>query len=451
MTNVVHIIGGGLAGSEAAWQLASRGIEVILYEMRGPHKTSVHKTDSLAELVCSNSFRGGDVTKNAVGVLHTELRKLGSLIMESADMHKVPAGGALAVDRDPFAETITAKLTTMPNVTIVRDQINDLPDHPYTLIATGPLTSDGLAASIRKATGEDGLAFFDAVAPIVTRDSINMDIAWEQSRYDKGDKTDYINCPMTQEQYMAFIDAALNAEHAVGHNPEDANVPYFEGCLPIEVMMSRGPETLRFGPLKPVGLTNAHNPTVKPYAVVQLRRDNKLGTLYNMVGFQTQMKWGAQKEVLRMIPGLENADIVRYGVIHKNTFIHSPVVLDETLRLKAKPNIRFAGQVTGVEGYVESTAMGALAGLIIAGEILGTPLELPPQTTMLGALHSHITGGAEAATFQPMNINYGLLPPMTGKIHKKDRKPAYGQRAMADFDSWLQASPLLQSPMAKSA
>ncbi|MBI1362663.1 MAG: methylenetetrahydrofolate--tRNA-(uracil(54)-C(5))-methyltransferase (FADH(2)-oxidizing) TrmFO [Proteobacteria bacterium] len=452
MDKTVHIIGGGLAGSEAAWQLATRGISVVLYEMRGPHTTSVHKTDKLAELVCSNSFRGGDVTKNAVGVLHTELRKLGSLIMQSADSHKVPAGGALAVDREPFSETITNALEAHPNITIVREQISELPDHPYTLIATGPLTSDGLAAAIRQATGEEGLAFFDAVAPIVTRESINMDVAWEQSRYDKGDKTDYINCPMTQEQYMTFITAAQNAEQSVGHNPEDANVPYFEGCLPIEVMIDRGPETLRFGPLKPVGLTNPRNPTVKPYAIVQLRRDNKLGTLYNMVGFQTRMKWGAQKEVLKLIPGLENAEIVRYGVIHKNTFIHSPKVLDANLRLKAKPNIRFAGQVTGVEGYVESTAMGALAGLLLAAEILETPMDMPPATTMLGALHSHITGGAEAETFQPMNINYGLLPPLTGKrVGKKDRKPAYGERAMADFDTWLQTSPLLSQPLAKTA
>jgi methylenetetrahydrofolate--tRNA-(uracil-5-)-methyltransferase len=443
VAKVVHIIGGGLAGCEAAWQLNSRGIEVVLYEMRGPHTTSVHKTDQLAELVCSNSFRGGDVTKNAVGVLHTELRKLNSLIMWAADTYKVPAGGALAVDRELFAEAITRVLENRPGVTIVREQITTLPDHPYTLIATGPLTATPLAEAIRKATGEDGLAFFDAVAPIVTRESINMDIAWEQSRYDKGDKTDYINCPMTQEQYMAFITAAQNAEQSVGHNPEDADVPYFEGCLPIEVMIDRGPETLRFGPLKPVGLTNPRNPTVKPYAVVQLRRDNKLGTLYNMVGFQTRMKWGAQKEVLKLIPGLENAEIVRYGVIHKNTFIHSPKVLDAQLRLKAKPNIRFAGQVTGVEGYVESTAMGALAGLLLASEIYNEPLPLPPATTMLGALHAHITGGAEAATFQPMNINYGLLPPLTGKrIGKKDRKPAYGARAMADFDAWLQTSTL---------
>jgi methylenetetrahydrofolate--tRNA-(uracil-5-)-methyltransferase len=436
MTTPVHIIGGGLAGSEAAWQLVTRGIPVVLYEMRGVKPTAVHKTDHLAELVCSNSFRGADPTKNAVGVLHEELRRMGSLVLAAADLHKVPAGGALAVDRDLFSQHITQTLQAHPLVTLVRGEVTHLPDHPHTLVCTGPLTSSALADDIVKLTGTERISFFDAVAPIIARDSINMDIAWEQSRYDKGDGADYINCPLSKDQYFAFIDAILKAEQTIGHNPEDKDVPYFEGCLPIEVMAERGPETLRFGPLKPVGLTNPRTPTVKPYGIVQLRRDNKLGTLYNMVGFQTRMKWGEQKRVLQMIPGLENADIVRYGVIHKNTFINSPLLLDSHLRLKAKPTVRFAGQVTGVEGYVESTAMGLLAGLMLAEEIRhGRDLPLPPPTTMLGGLLTHITGGAMADSFQPMNINFGLVPPPHG-VKKADRKASYGQRALSDLAPW---------------
>ena len=371
---------------------------------------AVHKTDKLAELVCSNSFRGSDPTKNAVAVLHSELRGLGSVILEAADATRLPAGGALAMDRELFSDYVTDKIMNHPSIEVIREEVTEIPtDHPV-IIATGPLTSEGLAQSILAKTGESRLSFFDAVAPILTKESVNMDICWMQSRYDKGDGKDYINCPMTKEQYYKFIEDIQNAEQAVGHNPEDEGVGYFDGCLPIEVMAERGPETLRFGPMKPKGLTNPHNPTEKPYAIVQLRQDNKLGTLYNMVGFQTRMKWGAQKEVLKTIPGLENADIVRFGVIHKNTFINSPAVLDSEMRLKAQPNVRFAGQVTGVEGYVESTAMGLLAAIFLDAELKGESIPTPPDRTMLGALISHITGGADAKTFQPMNVNYGLLP-----------------------------------------
>lgn len=433
----VHIIGGGLAGSEAAWQLANRGVQVRIYEMRPVVKTAVHKTENLAELVCSNSFRGGDPTKNAVAILHDELRALGSLIMRAGEHARLPAGGAFAVDREIFAEQVTAALVAHPNIEIVREEITELPTDGLVIVATGPLTSSKLAEHIQVLTGSERLSFFDAVAPIVSFDSIDMDKAWFQSRYDKGTGKDYINCPLTKEQYYALVEGLNSAEQAVGHNPEDANVPYFEACLPIEVMAERGVETLRWGPFKPRGLTNAHQPDVKPYAVVQLRRDNKLGTLYNMVGFQTRMKWGAQKEIIQSIPGLEKADIVRFGVIHKNTFINSPALLDERLRLKARPHIRFAGQVSGVEGYVESTAMGMLAGLFVADEILGTQTPTPPETTMLGGLVRHITGGAEAKTFQPMNINFGLLPPLEEKTKKLDRKAVYGDRARADFAGWL--------------
>ena len=370
ITTAVHIIGGGLAGSEAAWQLVTRGIPVVIHEMRPVKPTAVHKTEDLAELVCSNSFRGGDPTKNAVAVLHEELRRLNSLIMQAGEKARVPAGGAFAVDRDEFSANVSATLSAHPLVTIERGEMTEIPTSGPVIVATGPLTSDALAAHIRTLTDTAHLSFFDAVAPIVTAESIDMTKAWRQSRYDKGDGADYINCPLDKEQYYAFINAILNAEQSIGHNPEDAKVPYFEGCLPIEVMAERGPETLRFGPLKPMGLTNKHNPSEKPYGVIQLRKDNKLGTLYNMVGFQTRMKWGEQKRILKMIPGLENADIVRYGVLHKNTFINSPVLLDAQLRLKTQPNIRFAGQVSGVEGYVESTAMGALAGLFV-----GRPVE----------------------------------------------------------------------------
>ncbi len=438
MTHIT-IIGGGLAGSEAAFQLAERGHSVKLYEMRGVKGTAVHKTDKLAELVCSNSFRGSDPTKNAVAVLHSELRGLGSVILEAADATRLPAGGALAMDRELFSDYVTDKIMNHPGIEVIREEVTEIPtDHPV-IIATGPLTSEGLAQSILAKTGESRLSFFDAVAPILTKESVNMDICWMQSRYDKGDGKDYINCPMTKEQYYKFIEDIQNAEQAVGHNPEDEGVGYFDGCLPIEVMAERGPETLRFGPMKPKGLTNPHNPTEKPYAIVQLRQDNKLGTLYNMVGFQTRMKWGAQKEVLKTIPGLENADIVRYGVIHKNTFINSPAVLDSEMRLKAQPNVRFAGQVTGVEGYVESTAMGLLAAIFLDAELKGESIPTPPDRTMLGALISHITGGADAKTFQPMNVNYGLLPmpdEADGKVFKKGRKEYYGVRAGKYFEEW---------------
>mgnify|MGYP001232856478 CR=1 FL=1 len=453
MTKPVHIIGGGLAGSEAAWQLANRGVPVTLYEMRGPHKTAVHKTDKLAELVCSNSFRGTDESKNAVALLHAELRDMGSLVMQSAEQHRVPAGGALAIDREPFSQFITDSLENHPLVTIKREEVTNLPTDELVLVATGPLTSSKLAEHIINLTGSDRLAFFDAVAPIVQADSVDMSICWKQSRYDKGDGADYINCPMTKEQYYTFVEAIINAEQSIGHNPEDKDVPYFEGCLPIEVMAERGIETLRHGPMKPRGLTNAHKPDEKPYAVVQLRQDNKLGTLYNMVGFQTRMKWGEQKRIFKTIPGLENADFARFGVIHKNTFINSPTLLDEQMRLKAQPNLRFAGQFTGVEGYVESTSMGCMAGLFMAAEILGNAVTPPPATTAMGALINHITGGADAKTFQPMNITFGLLPPLEQKTTKKERKPAYSRRARIDFTHWLQGTPLAQnqSPHKQSA
>ena len=434
----VHIIGGGLAGSEATWQLVNRGIPVILYEMRPTVKTAVHKTGDLAELVCSNSFRGGDVTKNAVGVLHEELRMLDSIIMQCGEKARVPAGGAFAVDREMFSREVTKTLQNHPLVTIKHEEVTQIPTDAPVIMATGPLTSSALAASLQKITEGKYLSFFDAVAPIVAADSIDMTKAWKQSRYDKGDGNDYINCPLSKEQYETFIKDILEAEQSVGHNPEDADVPYFEGCLPIEVMAERGPETLRYGPLKPKGLTNKHKPEEKPYAVVQLRQDNKLGTLYNMVGFQTRMKWGAQKRILPTIPGLENAEIVRYGVIHKNTFINSPTLLDSHMRLKKQPNIRIAGQVSGVEGYVESTAMGALAGILLAHELLEKEAPLPPVNTMIGALLSHITGGAEAKTFQPMNINYGLLPPLGFKHSKKERKELYGKRALEEMVQWSQ-------------
>jgi methylenetetrahydrofolate--tRNA-(uracil-5-)-methyltransferase len=429
----VNIIGGGLAGSEAAWQLAKRGIDVKLYEMRGPKKTAVHKTDKLAELVCSNSFRGTDVTRNAVAVLHDELRALDSLIIKTADKHRVPAGGALAIDREIFAQEITDTIQNHPHIEVIREEITELPKDIPTLVATGPLTSSALANHILELTGEDKLSFFDAVAPIVAADSIDMTKAWEQSRYDKGDGSDYINCPLSKEQYYAFIEALLEADQAENHNPEDN---YFDGCLPIEVIAERGVESLRYGPMKPVGLTNKHDPEHKPYGIVQLRQENKMKTLYNIVGFQTRLKWGDQKRVFSMIPGLENAEFERMGVIHKNIFINSPALLDGHLRLKKQPNIYFAGQVTGVEGYVESTAMGALAGLMIEADLTGKAIPAPPPTTMMGALVNHITGGADAKTFQPMNVTYGLLQPFPERVRKKERKPAYGVRAQADFKEW---------------
>lgn len=434
MTKQVIIIGGGLAGSEAAWQLAEKGIAVKLYEMRGVKKTAVHKTDKLAELVCSNSFRGTDVTKNAVAVLHNELRCLNSIILKSADENRIPAGGALGIDRELFSDTITNKITNHPLIEVIREEITTLPKDTPVLVATGPLTSSKLAEHILEITGENKLSFFDAVAPIVAADSINMDICWEQSRYDKGDSSDYINCPLNKQQYYKFIEDLLKADQAGTHNPEDT---YFEGCLPIEVMAERGIETLRYGPMKPKGLTNSHDPENKPYAVIQLRQENKMRTMYNIVGFQTRLKWGDQKKVFTTIPGLENAEFERLGVIHKNIFINSPALLDNHLRLKKQPNIYFAGQVTGVEGYVESTAMGCLAGLMIHADLTGKEVTPPPPTTMMGALVNHITSGADEKTFQPMNVTYGLLEPFPEKVRKKERKQAYGARAEKDFKEWL--------------
>lgn len=438
----LQIIGGGMAGSEAAWQAATAGIKVVLHEMRPAVGTFAHRTGSLAEMVCSNSFRSDDDEQNAVGLLHWEMRAAGSIIMDTAYDHRLPAGGALAVDRDPFAEAVTAKLRAHPNITVVAGEITALPDGPA-IIATGPLTSGALATAIAAETGQDALAFFDAIAPIVYADTIDMSVAWEQSRYDKGEteaeQRAYINCPMTREEYDAFIDALLAADKTEFHEGETAG--YFDGCLPIEVMAERGRETLRHGPMKPVGLTNPHNPTVKPWAVVQLRRDNALGTLYNIVGFQTKMKYGAQTSVFKMIPGLQDASFARLGGIHRNTFINSPRLLDAQMRLRSRPNIRFAGQITGVEGYVESAAMGLLAGRLAVAELCGKALAPVPQDTAMGALVHHITGGAEAKTFQPMNVNFGLFPPVeglkAGRRGRKDRYKAYTDRAKAAWLGWL--------------
>ncbi|WP_169568861.1 methylenetetrahydrofolate--tRNA-(uracil(54)-C(5))-methyltransferase (FADH(2)-oxidizing) TrmFO [Sneathiella limimaris] len=433
----VHVIGGGLAGSEATWQLVNQGVPVILHEMRPDRGTDAHITDSLAELVCSNSFRSDDAENNAVGLLHKEMRELGSLIMESADINKVPAGGALAVDRHGFSGYVQEKLEAHPLVTVERGEVTGLPPEDWgkCIIATGPLTSEQLANEIHAATGADALSFFDAIAPIVYKDSINFDIAWFQSRYDKGTGTDYINCPLTEEQYREFIQD-LNEGGKTEFKEWEKDTPYFDGCLPIEVMAERGPETLRFGPMKPVGLTNPNNPTVKPYGIVQLRQDNKLGTLYNIVGFQTKLKYAEQTRIFKKIPGLENAEFARLGGLHRNTFINSPIVLDEELRLKARPNLRFAGQITGVEGYVESTAIGILAGRYLASEMTGNIFTAPPLTTALGALKSHITGGAESDTFQPMNVNFGLFPPLEQRVKKKERKQAYTKRAFQHFAEW---------------
>ncbi|WP_380052214.1 methylenetetrahydrofolate--tRNA-(uracil(54)-C(5))-methyltransferase (FADH(2)-oxidizing) TrmFO [Falsihalocynthiibacter sp. SS001] len=443
MTEKLHIIGGGMAGSEAAWQAANLGVEVVLHEMRPQVETFAHRTGNLAEMVCSNSFRSDDDEQNAVGLLHWEMRAANGIIMATADKHKLPAGGALAVDRDPFAQTVTDTLLAHPNISVEYGEITELPRDGQWIIATGPLTSEGLGKAIQAETGADALAFFDAIAPIVYADSINMGVAWLQSRYDKGDTEEerkaYLNCPMTKAQYDAFIDALLAAEKTEFHEGETAG--YFDGCLPIEVMAERGRDTLRFGPMKPVGLTNAHDPENKPYAVVQLRRDNALGTLLNIVGFQTKMKYGAQTEVLKMIPGLEDASFARLGGIHRNTFINSPTLLDAQMRLKSQPNIRFAGQITGVEGYVESAAMGLLAGRFAAAEILGKPLNELPQDTAMGALVHHITGGAEAKTFQPMNVNFGLFRPVDGLKHgrrgRKERYKAYTDRAKSAWTEWL--------------
>ncbi|ABA78785.1 methylenetetrahydrofolate--tRNA-(uracil(54)-C(5))-methyltransferase (FADH(2)-oxidizing) TrmFO [Rhodobacter sphaeroides] len=444
MAESLHIVGAGMAGSEAAWQAAEMGVPVVLHEMRPKVGTFAHRTGQFAEMVCSNSFRSDDDERNAVGLLHWEMRAARGLIMEMAAAHRLPAGGALAVDRDPFAESVTGRLRAHPLISVVEEEVADLPSSGNWIVATGPLTSSALAESLRALTGAEALAFFDAIAPIVYAETIDMEVAWRQSRYDKGEtedeRTAYINCPMNREQYEAFIDALLAAEKTEFHEGETAG--YFDGCLPIEVMAERGRETLRHGPMKPVGLTNSHRPEEKAHAVVQLRRDNKLGTLYNIVGFQTKMKYGAQTAVFKMIPGLENASFARLGGIHRNTFLNSPTLLDDRMRLKLRPNIRFAGQVTGVEGYVESAAMGLLAGRMAAAEILGRDLPPPPPETAMGALVTHITGGAEAKSFQPMNVNFGLFPPIDargGRRGRKDRYKAYTDRAKAAFTEWLGA------------
>ncbi len=438
----LHIIGGGMAGSEAAWQAAQMGVPVVLHEMRPQVKTFAHRTGDFAEMVCSNSFRSDDSEQNAVGLLHWEMRAANGLILQAAEAHRLPAGGALAVDRDPFAAHVTAALKSHPLISTSYQEVTELPSSGHWIVATGPLTSTALAESIRAATGAQALAFFDAIAPIVYADTVDMSVAWMQSRYDKGEtleeQTAYMNCPMTRDQYYAFIEA-LGAAEKTEFKPEEA-AAYFDGCLPIEVMAERGPETLRHGPMKPVGLTNTHDPQIKPYAVVQLRRDNKLGTLYNMVGFQTKMKYGAQLAVFKMIPGLENASFARLGGIHRNTFINSPTLLDDQMRLKSRPNIRFAGQITGVEGYVESAAMGLVAGRMAAAELLGLNLTPPPPETAMGALITHITGGADAKTFQPMNVNFGLFPPIDAKGGRKGRQTrykAYTDRAKDAFTAWL--------------
>src|SRR5215470_8522047 len=462
--NPIHIIGGGLAGCEAAWQIAARGVRVILHEMRPLRATAAHKTESLAELVCSNSFRSDDHEHNAVGLLHEEMRRLNSLIMRAADANQVPAGGALAVDRDGFAAAVTEAIATHPLIEVRREEIAGLPpdDWDSVIVATGPLTSPALAEAIGKLTGEDALAFFDAIAPIVHRDSIDMSVAWFQSRYDKagpgGSGVDYINCPLTREQYEAFVNALIAGDKTAFHEWE--GTPYFDGCLPIEVMAERGRETLRHGPMKPFGLTNPHPGTSKPYAVVQLRQDNKLGTLFNMVGFQTKLKHGEQTRIFRSIPGLEHAEFARLGGLHRNTFLNAPKLLDATLRLQAMPRWRFAGQITGCEGYVESAAIGLLAGRFAAAERHGEAVSLPPPTTAHGALLVHITGGhietidAGPSSFQPMNVNFGLFPPLKevpafdrhsklGRSAAKAlaRKSALTRRALADLGTWMAGNP----------
>ena len=445
----VHVIGGGLAGSEAAWQLARMGVPVVLHEMRPVRMTEAHKTQSLAELVCSNSFRSDDWTTNAVGLLHAEMRLCASLILTAADANQVPAGGALAVDREGFSACVSAAIDSEPLITVERGEISRLPTPEWSslIVATGPLTSPALASTIQSQTGEKSLAFFDAIAPIVHKHSIDMSKAWFQSRYDKagpgGDGADYINCPLTRSEYEGFVAALLAGDKS--EFKEFEKTPYFEGCLPIEVMAERGLETLRYGPMKPVGLTNPHTPDVKPYAVVQLRQDNALGTLYNIVGFQTKLRHGEQTRIFRMIPGLEDAEFARLGGLHRNTFLNSPRLLDASLRLKAMPRLRFAGQITGVEGYVESAAIGLLAGRFAGAERLGTELSPPPPTTALGALLGHITVNADAKTFQPMNVNFGLFPPLSEKIlgRGKDkgraRKTALSERALRDIRTWLGA------------
>ncbi|MGO9629688.1 MAG: methylenetetrahydrofolate--tRNA-(uracil(54)-C(5))-methyltransferase (FADH(2)-oxidizing) TrmFO [Xanthobacteraceae bacterium] len=446
----IHVIGGGLSGSEAAWQVARRGVPVVLHEMRPVRSTPVHKTAGFAELVCSNSFRSDDALGSAIGLLHAEMRRLGSLVMRTADDHKLPAGGALAVDRDGFSAAITAILESEPLIEIRREEILEpAAEWDSVIVATGPLTSPGLADAIQRMTGEAALAFFDAIAPIVHRDSIDFNIAWFQSRYDKagpgGSGADYINCPLTQEQYYAFVDALLAGEKIVFRDFEK-DTPYFDGCLPVEVMAERGRETLRHGPMKPFGLTDAHRPGAKPYAVVQLRQDNKLGTLFNMVGFQTKLKHAEQVRIFRTIPGLAQAEFARLGGLHRNTFLNSPKLLDETLRLKSNPRLRFAGQITGCEGYVESAAIGLLAGRAAAAERLGERPSMPPPTTAHGALIGHITGGhietidSGARSFQPMNVNFGLFPPLGSRTARGAQKPALCARALADLDAWIGAT-----------
>ncbi len=454
----IHVIGGGLAGSEAAWQIAQAGVPVIVHEMRPVRGTDAHKTDSLAELVCSNSFRSDDAESNAVGVLHAEMRLAGSLIMSCGDTNQVPAGGALAVDRDGFAQAVTARLEAHPLIDIAREEVPGLPpqDWDQAIIATGPLTAPSLAEAIAAHTGADALAFFDAIAPIVHFDTVDLDVAWFQSRYDKvgpgGTGKDYINCPMTREEYEAFVQALMDG--AKTEFKEWEGTPYFDGCLPIEVMAERGPETLRHGPMKPMGLTNAHQPDIKAYAVVQLRQDNALGTLYNMVGFQTKLRHGEQSRIFRMIPGLQNAEFARLGGLHRNTYINSPTLLDGTLQLRSRPGLRFAGQITGCEGYVESAAMGLLAGRFAAAERLGQDFATPPVTTAFGSLLGHITGGHISSndepgkrSFQPMNINFGLFPPIEaptiegkrirGKEKTIAKKRAMAARALDDCRAWL--------------
>ena len=478
-TNPIHVVGGGLAGSEAAWQIASAGVPVVLHEMRPVRMTDAHKTEGLAELVCSNSFRSDDWHNNAVGLLHEEMRRLGSLIMSAGDRHKLPAGGALAVDRDGFSAEVSQRLAAHPLVAIAREEVAGLPpaDWDSVIVATGPLTSPALSAAVDELTGEGGLAFFDAIAPVIHFDSIDLAKAWRQSRYDKagpaGTGADYLNCPMSKEEYEAFVDALL-AGDKTSFKEWEASTPYFDGCLPVEVMAERGRDTLRFGPMKPVGLNDPHRGGARPYAVVQLRQDNALGTLWNMVGFQTKLKHGEQVRVFRMIPGLENAEFARLGGLHRNTFINSPRLLDAQLRLKAMPRLRFAGQITGVEGYVESAACGLIAGRLAAAERLGRTLTLPPPTTALGAMLGHITGGhitAEGSdpagltpssgsappaprSFQPMNVNFGLFPPIDPPTHDADgrrikgrdktfaKKRAMADRALADLAKWLDAEAL---------
>ncbi len=437
----VHIVGGGLAGSEAAWQLAEAGVPVVLHEMRPTRGTEAHLTENLAELVCSNSFRSDDAANNAVGLLHEEMRRAGSLIMRAADAHKLPAGGALAVDRHGFSAAVQETLLAHPLVTLERAEVAGLPpeDWDSVIVATGPLTSPALGEALAKLTGEESLAFFDAIAPIVHHESIDLTVAWKQSRYDKGgpggDGADYLNCPMEKPQYEAFV-AALLAGDKTEFKEWEANTPYFNGCQPIEVIASTGPQTLRFGPMKPVGLRDPRTGT-RPWAVVQLRQDNALGTLWNIVGFQTKLKHGEQTRIFRTIPGLEKAEFARLGGLHRNTFLNSPRLLDATLRLKAMPRLRFAGQITGCEGYVESAAVGLMTGRFAAAERHGTTQAPPPLTTAMGALLGHITGGADATTFQPMNVNFGLFPPIDGTFKGKERKQAMSARALRDFDHWL--------------